>query len=96
MLDEAVLTAIGHPVRLRALVLFETTPSSAGELGKVVGMSTSATLHHIRRLEAVGLIEVADTRRRRACEEHVWRTKSAGWIAVQELLSRMTEDHEHS
>jgi predicted transcriptional regulator len=88
MLDPDFLSAIGHPARFQALVLFERTPSSARELAPLVGLSLSATLYHVRKLEKAGLIEATDTRRRRAFDERVWRTRSTGWAELQTLLSQ--------
>ena len=88
MLDRVfLLAAIGHPVRLQALVLFERTPSSARELASLVGLRPSATLYHVRKLAAAGLIETPEIRRRRAFEERVWRTTSpSGWAELERLL----------
>ncbi len=86
MLDETFLSAIGHPVRLAALVLFEHTPSSARELGEHVGLSPSAALYHVRKLWKAGLVEPQEVRRRRAFEERVWRTTTKGWTELDRLL----------
>jgi predicted transcriptional regulator len=87
MLDEGFLyAAVGHPVRIQALVLFEKTPSSARELGVLVGLSPSASLYHVRKLAAAGLVEPHEIRRRRAFEERVWRTTSTGWGRLERLL----------
>ncbi|HWI72906.1 MAG TPA: winged helix-turn-helix domain-containing protein [Baekduia sp.] len=87
MLDPDFLSAIGHPVRFQALVLFERTPSSARELADLVGLSPSAVLYHVSKLEEAGLIEAAGTRRRRAFDERVWRTRSTGWADLERLLA---------
>jgi predicted transcriptional regulator len=86
MLDSAFLSALGHPVRLQALVHFERTPASARELAVTVGLSTSATLHHERKLEATGLIEEVATRKRRGFTESVWGTTTTGWGDLERLL----------
>jgi predicted transcriptional regulator len=86
MLDPVFLSALGHPVRLQALVLFERTPSSARELAEVVGLSPQAALYHVRKLQDAGLIEEADTRRRRAFDERIWRTRTTGWAALEAVL----------
>jgi predicted transcriptional regulator len=91
MLDPVFLSAIGHPVRFRALVLFERTPSSARELAELVGLSPSATLYHVAKLEQAGLIVAAETRRRRAFDERVWRTRSTGWAELEHLLVRAAD-----
>jgi DNA-binding transcriptional ArsR family regulator len=85
MLDPDFLTAIGHPVRLRALVLFEREPSSASDLAALVGLSASAVAYHVRRLADAGLIEEAGTRGPGA--ERLWRTRATGWAELQALLA---------
>jgi DNA-binding transcriptional ArsR family regulator len=92
MLDPDFLSAIGHPVRLQALVLFERTPSSARELAVLVGLSPSATLYHVEKLRKAGLISEAEIRRRRAFDERVWRTTTTGWAKLERLLARAASD----
>lgn len=87
MLDQAFLyAAVGHPVRLQALVLFEKTPASARELGVATGLTPSAALYHVRKLADAGLVEPHQIRKRRAFEERVWRTTSTGWGKLERLL----------
>lgn len=87
MLEESfLLAAVGHPVRLQALVMFERKPGSARELGAVVGMTPSAALYHVRKLEDAGLIETIETRRRRAFDERVWKPTTSGWGKLERLL----------
>jgi DNA-binding transcriptional ArsR family regulator len=86
MLDPEFLSALGHPARLQALVLFERQPASARELATIVGLTPSATLYHVRKLHEAGLIEQVDTRHRRAFDERVWRTRTTGWAKVEKLL----------
>jgi DNA-binding transcriptional ArsR family regulator len=75
MLDPNFMSALGHPARLQALVLFEQRPASAREVAAIVDLSPSATAYHVRKLYEAGLIEQVDTRHRRAFEERVWRTR---------------------
>jgi DNA-binding transcriptional ArsR family regulator len=87
MLETDFLSALGHPARLQALVLFEQRPASARELAAIVGLSPSATLYHVRKLRDAGLIEQVDTRQRRAFVERVWRTRGTGWADIERLLA---------
>jgi len=87
MLDPEFLSALGHPARLQALVLFERRPASARELSKVVDLSPSATLYHVRKLRDAGLIEQVASRQRRAFVERVWRTSSTGWADIERRLA---------
>jgi DNA-binding transcriptional ArsR family regulator len=87
MLDPDFLAAIGHPVRLRALVLLEREPSSAGDLAALAGLSPGAIAYHVRRLADAGLIEEAGTRGGAGvAAERLWRTRATGWAGLQELL----------
>jgi predicted transcriptional regulator len=89
MLDPDFLSAIGHPVRFQALVLFERTPSSARELALLVGLSSAATLYHVSKLEEAGLIEA--TGAPRPYSERVWRTRSTGWAELERLLGGVAD-----
>jgi predicted transcriptional regulator len=89
MLDPDFLSAIGHPVRFQALVLFERTPSSARELAQRVGLSPTATLYHVSKLEKAGLIEATGAPRPYA--ERVWRTRSTGWAELERLLNGVAD-----
>ncbi|HET6510166.1 MAG TPA: winged helix-turn-helix domain-containing protein [Baekduia sp.] len=86
MLDPDFLAAIGHPVRLRALVLFERAPGSASDLAALSGLTTSATAYHVRRLADAGLIVEAGTRGAGAGAERLWRTRATGWSGLEDLL----------
>lgn len=83
MLDPDFLAAIGHPVRLRALLLFEQAPGSAGDLGTQAGLSSGAVAYHVRRLADAGLIEEAGVRG----TERLWRTRATGWAGLRDLLA---------
>jgi DNA-binding transcriptional ArsR family regulator len=86
MLDPDFLAAIGHPVRLRALVLFEREPGSAGDVAALAGLSPTAAAYHVRRLADAGLIEAAGTRGAGAAGEQLWRTRATGWAELRDLL----------
>lgn len=66
--DELVLTdaramrALAHPVRQRLLDLLESsTPMTATEAAKQVGISPSAMSYHLRALEKWGIVERVDS-----------------------------------
>ena len=91
MLDPNLMSALGHPARLQALVLFERRPASARELAEVVQLSPTATSYHVRKLLEAGLIEQVETRQRRAFEERVWRTRATGWARLEKLLADIAQ-----
>ena len=91
MLDPTFMSALGHPARLQALVLFEQRPASAREVAEVVGLRPSAMAYHVRKLQEAGLIEQVDTRHRRAFEERVWRSRTTGWKRLEKLLADLAQ-----
>ncbi|MER5635482.1 winged helix-turn-helix domain-containing protein [Kitasatospora sp. NPDC002227] len=59
---DPVLRALAHPLRLRILTLIWPAPMSAAELARELGVSHALASQHLRRLDAVGLVELAEER----------------------------------
>jgi DNA-binding transcriptional ArsR family regulator len=59
-LDTAGLRAFAHPFRLRILSLLTAAPMSAAEVARELGSTQANASYHLRRLHAVGLLEVAE------------------------------------
>jgi DNA-binding transcriptional ArsR family regulator len=88
-LDRSFLAALGHPLRLTALVLFERRAASARELGELAGVSSTAAAYHVRTLEQAGLLRQEGSRRRRAFDEALWRTSTPGWSELEDHMRSM-------
>jgi len=73
MESDAVLRAIGNPRRLRILSLVAGRDMSAAQLARELGVNHASASYHLRRLEAAGLVEVAETRRNRGATERCYR-----------------------
>ncbi|PKT73210.1 ArsR family transcriptional regulator [Streptomyces populi] len=71
---DPVLRALAHPVRLRMLSLMWPGPMSAAELSRELDISHALASQHLRRLDAVGLVELAEERTRRGGRERRYRT----------------------
>lgn len=71
---DPVLKALAHPARLRMLSLLWPGPMSAAELSREMGISHALASQHLRRLDAVGLVELAEERVRRGGRERRYRT----------------------
>ncbi|HEY6761020.1 MAG TPA: winged helix-turn-helix domain-containing protein [Baekduia sp.] len=82
LLDEEFLTVVADPVRLRALILLEEQPTDLPTLAEDAGLSPEAMGRHVDVLARRGLIERADG----GGDGVVWRTHSAGWIKLSELI----------
>jgi DNA-binding transcriptional ArsR family regulator len=71
---DSVLRALAHPLRLRMLNLMWPGPMSAAELAREMDISHALASQHLRRLDAVGLVELAEERTRRGGRERRYRT----------------------
>ncbi len=59
-----ILSLLGHPKRLEALILLDRGPLSAGELAEQLGLEQSAMSHQLRLLREARLV-VGDRQGRR-------------------------------
>ncbi|GGL93850.1 hypothetical protein GCM10010129_42190 [Streptomyces fumigatiscleroticus] len=71
---DPVLRALAHPLRLRMLSLMWPGPMSAAELARELDISHALASQHLRRLDAVGLVELTEERTRRGGRERRYRT----------------------
>lgn len=71
---DPVLRALAHPLRLRMLTLMWPGPMSAAELARALAISHALASQHLRRLDAVGLVQLAEERVRRGGRERRYRT----------------------
>ncbi|MFI5777320.1 ArsR/SmtB family transcription factor [Nocardia sp. NPDC051570] len=71
---DPMLRALAHPLRLRMLTLMWPGPMSAAELARELNVSHALASQHLRRLDAVGLVELAEERTHRGGRERRYRT----------------------
>ncbi|MFC1408055.1 ArsR/SmtB family transcription factor [Streptacidiphilus sp. N1-12] len=71
---DPVLRALAHPLRLRMLTLMWPGPMSAAELARELDVSHALASQHLRRLDGVGLVELAEERTHRGGRERRYRT----------------------
>lgn len=87
MLDPDFLAAIGHPARLRALILLEQEPASAREVAARAELPAGEAEEHLRHLAEAGLIDPVDAGDE-AGGELRWRPRATGWAELADLLAR--------
>lgn len=74
--DTRVVKALGHPTRVRILnVLRDRELASPVELSTELGVPLGTVGYHVRRLEALGFIELARRTQRRGAVEHHYRAR---------------------
>lgn len=78
------LRALAHPVRLRMLSLLWSAPLSAAALARELAISHALASQHLRRLDAAGLVELADVRARRGGRERRYRAVRGPWLTEQQ------------
>jgi DNA-binding transcriptional ArsR family regulator len=102
--DVRALRALAHPLRNRLLGQLRLNgPSTASQLGRVVGESSGATSYHLRQLAAYGFVEEVEGRG--SARERWWRARhrvtswqaadilaQEGGAAVEDELTRMQLD----
>lgn len=75
--DPRLIKALAHPLRVRILSLLETRDmASPNEMSEELGVSLGVMSYHVRRLHALGFLELVKRTPRRGAIEHHYRAKS--------------------
>lgn len=83
--DPELVGAVSSPLRRRLLDRLHE-PASASELAKEFGLSRQALNYHLRELERLGLLELAEERQRRGFVERVLRTRPGRLVVDPSVL----------
>src|SRR3712207_6235712 len=88
------LKALSHPLRLRILQLLCRGIASPKELADELNESLGVVSYHVRTLEELGCIELAETRFRRGAVQHFYRPLRRAELSTEDwsLLPR-SEEH---
>ncbi len=79
------LKLLADPRRLAILRQLMAGPASLTMLGKVLGEHPAWVRHHLKQLEAIGLVELVETRVQSGVVEKFYRARASG-LLVQELI----------
>jgi putative molybdopterin biosynthesis protein len=79
------LKLLADPRRLAILRQLMAGPASLTVLGKALGEHPAWVRHHLKQLEAAGLIELVETRVQSGVVEKFYRARASGFL-VQELI----------
>jgi DNA-binding transcriptional ArsR family regulator len=75
--DPRLIKALAHPLRVRILSVLETRElASPNELSEELGVSLGVVSYHVRRLHALGFLELVKRTPRRGAIEHHYRAKA--------------------
>jgi putative molybdopterin biosynthesis protein len=76
---------LADPKRLAILQHLMAGPASLTMLGKLIGEHPAWVRHHLKQLEAAGLVELVETRIQSGVVEKFYRARAGGYL-VQELI----------
>jgi DNA-binding transcriptional ArsR family regulator len=83
-IDQRLVRALGHPVRVQALVILNERVASPNEISKELGQSVGHVSYHIKVLRECECIELVDTAPRRGAMEHYYRATARAFLNAEE------------
>jgi DNA-binding transcriptional ArsR family regulator len=89
--DGESAAALLHPTRLRVLRAL-ATPDTAAGLARRLGEPRQRLGHHLRALEAVGLVRLVEERRKGNVTERVLQASARAYVVDPEVLGPVTAE----
>lgn len=89
--DAALLKALSHPVRARALTVLNQRVASPSELANEQGEPVGYVAYHVRVLRELGMIELVKTRQVRGATEHFYRSTTQAYFD-DDVWARLAPD----
>jgi DNA-binding transcriptional ArsR family regulator len=93
--DPRLIKALAHPLRVQILSILETREmASPNEMAEELGVSLGVMSYHVRRLHALGFLELVKRTPRRGAIEHHYRAKARpqvtdeGWAETPAIVKR--------
>ena len=79
-IDQRLVRALGHPLRVKILEVVQVRKASPSELTELLSAPLGNVAYHVRVLEKCGCIEQVATARRRGAVEHYFRARPRSYI----------------
>jgi DNA-binding transcriptional ArsR family regulator len=83
-IDQRLVRALGHPLRVEILEVVQRRNASPSELTDLLDAPLGNVAYHVRVLEKCGCIEQVGTARRRGAVEHYFRARPRSYIGHQD------------
>jgi len=84
VIDQRLVRALGHPVRVYALNILNERVASPNEISKELGESVGHVSYHIKVLRECECVELVDTAPRRGAMEHYYRATDRAFLRPEE------------
>jgi DNA-binding transcriptional ArsR family regulator len=86
-IDQRLVRALGHQVRVQAIAILNERVASPNEISKELGESVGHVSYHIKVLKECECIELVDTAPRRGAMEHYYRATDRAFLNADEWAS---------
>jgi DNA-binding transcriptional ArsR family regulator len=86
-LDQRLVRALGHPVRVQSLNILNERVASPNEISKELDQTVGHVSYHIKVLKECECIELVDTAPRRGAMEHYYRATDRAFLDADEWAS---------
>src|ERR1700753_1060927 len=83
-IDQRLVRALGHPLRVKILEVVQVRNASPSELTDMLQAPLGNVAYHVRVLEKCGCVEQVATARRRGAVEHYFRARPRSYIGHQD------------
>lgn len=83
--EQRLIKALGHPIRMRALTILNQRVASPSEIAETLGEALGVVSYHVRILEELGCIELVRTTPRRGAIEHHYRAIERPWLTDSQV-----------
>jgi DNA-binding transcriptional ArsR family regulator len=85
LVEQRLIKALAHPIRLRALTLLNQRVASPSEIAQELGEPLGVVSYHVRMLEDLGCVELVRTTPRRGAIEHHYRATERPWLTDEQV-----------
>ena len=87
MIDQRIVKALGHPLRIRMLTVLNQRVASPSELAGELEEPIGNVSYHMRTLADLGMVELVRTEPRRGAVEHYYRAIERPHVPSQDWAS---------
>ncbi len=84
-IDQRLMKALGHPLRIGILTVLNDRIASPNELSKILEEGLSQISYHVKVLKDFDMIELVKTEPRRGAVEHYYKATSEVFLSSQQL-----------
>jgi DNA-binding transcriptional ArsR family regulator len=83
-IDQRLIRALGHPVRVRSLTILNERVASPSEIAQELKQTVGHVSYHVKVLKECECVELVDTAARRGAMEHYYRATDRAFLDTSE------------